>query len=80
VTGTANPADLAALGGRHHFSRAEPRAYPRRSRAFAKMKASARNLANGEVAGGIGTKTIDWLNRKVEIGYWLAPPYRVAAS
>src|SRR3981081_2036552 len=25
----------------------------------------------GEFAGTIGTHKIDWLNRKVEIGYWL---------
>lgn len=44
---------------------------------FAKNEGfSAGIFANGEVAGGIGTKTIDWLNRKVEVGYWLAPPYQ----
>ncbi|MDP8980980.1 MAG: GNAT family N-acetyltransferase [Acidobacteriota bacterium] len=43
---------------------------------FAKNEGfSAGIFVDGELAGGIGTKTIDWTNRKVEIGYWLAPPY-----
>lgn len=27
-------------------------------------------------AGAVGTHAIDWLNRKVEIGYWLGRPFR----
>ena len=30
----------------------------------------------GEFAGTIGTHKIDWLNRKVEIGYWLAAKFQ----
>jgi ribosomal-protein-serine acetyltransferase len=30
----------------------------------------------GEFAGTIGTHKIDWLNRKVEIGYWLASKFQ----
>ncbi len=29
-------------------------------------------FANEELTGGIGCRPIDWTNRKVEIGYWLA--------
>jgi len=29
-----------------------------------------------ELIGGIGTHKIDWLYRRVEIGYWLAPKYQ----
>jgi ribosomal-protein-serine acetyltransferase len=32
--------------------------------------------SDGEFAGTIGTHKIDWLNRKVEIGYWLAPRFQ----
>src|SRR5258708_25702807 len=30
----------------------------------------------GEFAGTVGTHKIDWMNRKVEIGYWLASKVR----
>jgi ribosomal-protein-serine acetyltransferase len=26
----------------------------------------------GRIAGGVGTRTIDWQERKVEVGYWLS--------
>jgi ribosomal-protein-serine acetyltransferase len=29
----------------------------------------------GKLAGTVGTHQIDWLNRRVEIGYWLAREY-----
>jgi ribosomal-protein-serine acetyltransferase len=31
---------------------------------------------HGELAGVIGTHRIDWLNRKTEIGYWLAQRFQ----
>lgn len=30
----------------------------------------------GRVAGNAGFNTIDWHNRRTEIGYWLAPPFQ----
>ncbi len=33
-------------------------------------------LYDGQVRGTVGLKTIDWSNRKVEIGYWLAAGYQ----
>ena len=32
-------------------------------------------LYQGKIAGSIGYNTIDWQNRKTEIGYWLASNY-----
>jgi ribosomal-protein-serine acetyltransferase len=32
--------------------------------------------AEGELAGVIGTHRIDWVNRRVEIGYWLGEPFQ----
>lgn len=32
--------------------------------------------SRGEFAGGVGTHKIDWMNRKVEIGYWLGRAYQ----
>jgi ribosomal-protein-serine acetyltransferase len=32
-------------------------------------------LYQGKIAGSIGYNMIDWLNRKTEIGYWLASNY-----
>jgi ribosomal-protein-serine acetyltransferase len=31
---------------------------------------------DGEFAGTVGTHKIDWVNRKVEIGYWLASKFQ----
>ncbi len=55
------------------------------SKAF--IKNSLQQFANNEgfqmgiwyqdkLVGGIGLHTIDWANRKVEIGYWLAEAYQ----
>ena len=30
----------------------------------------------GEFAGVVGTHKLDWLNRKIEIGYWIAPKFQ----
>jgi len=51
------------------------------------IKASLQQFANNEgfaagiwhkrdFIGGIGTHRIDWLNRRVEIGYWIASRYQ----
>jgi ribosomal-protein-serine acetyltransferase len=37
---------------------------------------SAGIWCEGEFAGTVGTHKIDWLNRKVEIGYWLASKFQ----
>lgn len=31
---------------------------------------------NGEFAGVIGTRKIDWLNRRVEVGYWIGREFQ----
>jgi ribosomal-protein-serine acetyltransferase len=44
---------------------------------FAREEGLAAGIWLGsEFAGGIGTHKIDWLNRKVEIGYWIASRYQ----
>lgn len=32
-------------------------------------------VAGEKIVGMVGFHTIDWLNRKVELGYWLSPKY-----
>ena len=32
--------------------------------------------SNGELAGVIGTRKIDWLNRRVEVGYWIGREFQ----
>ena len=44
---------------------------------FARNEALAAGIWCGEeFIGGIGTHKIDWLNRKVEIGYWIASRFQ----
>ncbi|HZI18361.1 MAG TPA: GNAT family protein [Pyrinomonadaceae bacterium] len=37
---------------------------------------SVQIVYRGRVAGNAGYNSIDWLNRRTEIGYWLAPPFQ----
>ena len=44
---------------------------------FARGEGMAAGIwAGDEFAGGIGTHKIDWLNRKVELGYWIASGFQ----
>jgi len=37
---------------------------------------SVQIVYRGRVAGNAGYNSIDWQNRRTEIGYWLAPPFQ----
>jgi len=43
---------------------------------FHKHEAFAAGIWTGELAGSIGTQPVDWPNRRVAIGYWLAAKFR----
>jgi ribosomal-protein-serine acetyltransferase len=44
---------------------------------FARQQGIAAGIwRGGEFIGGIGTHNTDWVNRKVEIGYWLASGFQ----
>jgi ribosomal-protein-serine acetyltransferase len=60
------------------FSVEEARDFARRNRRQYEEHEgfSLQIVYRGRIAGNAGFNTLDWVNRRTEIGYWLAPPFQ----